>query len=295
MSATKPAPAKAEGQNGAKPPEPDFPLETFRDAARHLRRPFTTNAVRFKVQATWPKDNPTGGLIVTYIDARLVVERLNYVLPDKWHDTYEPLDKNLMVCRLTVDGITREDVGEGTGKGLRSDSLKRAAVKFGIGVPNYAVPKMILDVESGALKRRQASGRATLELTPKGETAVRKLYADWLTAHGIPAFGEPLDHGDVEGSVGDPDDAPSTVAVGDAQEPEPEAGPSSDVVAELEAMAQDLRDGGEWTGKELRTQLVAAGATDTSSVGAALRTLTEAEADVLRSRMADLLAARDGS
>jgi hypothetical protein len=49
----------------------EFPVETYKEAARHLRRPFTQAAVKFKVQATWPKDNPTGGLIVAYIDARL--------------------------------------------------------------------------------------------------------------------------------------------------------------------------------------------------------------------------------
>ena len=179
-----------------------FPVDSFREAAPHLRRPFTPAAVKFKVQATWPKQNPTGGLIVSYIDARLVVERLNLIVPHLWHDAYEPQDRHL-ICHLTVDGITRSDVGEGIVKGLYSDALKRAAVKFGVGVSLYATPKMMLSVDDGHLKSRRTRDGESLVLTPKGESHVRFLYAKWLEAHGSHAFGEPLDHGDTEGAQGD--------------------------------------------------------------------------------------------
>jgi hypothetical protein len=179
-----------------------FPVDSYKDAAPHLRRPFTAAAVKFKVQATWPKGNPTGALIVSYIDARLVVERLNLICPHLWHDEYEPTAKGLMWCSLTVDGITRRDVGEGDGKGLVSDALKRAGVKFGIGVSLYATPTIML--KSGPhLKPKGQGDRATLELTPAGESQVRQTYAAWLKSHGTKAFGEPLDHGDVEGAQGD--------------------------------------------------------------------------------------------
>ena len=52
-----------------------LPVDCLRDAALELRRPFAANAVKFKVQATWPKGNPTSALIVPYVDSRLVVER----------------------------------------------------------------------------------------------------------------------------------------------------------------------------------------------------------------------------
>lgn len=194
-------------RNGRATATDTFPVESFRDAAPHLRRPFTPAAVKFKVQATWPKDNPTGGLIVGYIDARLVVERLNLVLPHLWHDEYEPLGGKHLICRLTVDGITRQDIGEGQGKGLYSDALKRAAVKFGVGVSLYAIPKMTLNASDGTLKQRQTRDGLTLELTPKGESLLRTMYAAWLEKHGQKAFGDPLDHGDVEDAAGDPDEA----------------------------------------------------------------------------------------
>lgn len=181
----------------------DLPVDSFKDAAPLLRQPFTPAAVKFKVQATWPKDNPDSALIVSYIDARLAVERLNKVCPHLWSDAYTPVDAKTMWCHLTVDGVTRSDVGEGEKKGLVSDALKRAAVKFGVGVSLYATTKIILSLKDGHLKSVTASGKKSLALTPKGEQRCRDIYAQWLKEHGSKAFGEPLDHGDVEDTVGD--------------------------------------------------------------------------------------------
>lgn len=181
----------------------DFPVETFKQAAHHLRRPFTRAAVKFKVQATFPKSNPERGLIVAYIDARLAIERLNMVLPHLWFDEYQPVG-NALMCRLTVDGITRHDIGDGyTGKGLYSDAFKRAAVKFGVGVSLYAIPQTFLAVTDGHLKPIGQGDRKSLALTPNGETHCRDIYGMWLDNIGTRAFGTPLDHGDVEGSQGD--------------------------------------------------------------------------------------------
>ena len=75
-----------------------------------------------------------------------------------------------------------------------SDALKRAAVRFGVGVSLYAIPQTFLD---GEVKY----------LTAQHSTFLRDRYTAWLDAHGAQAFGDPLDHGDApDGSVGDPDD-----------------------------------------------------------------------------------------
>lgn len=169
----------------------EFPVASYRDAAPHLRRPFAVDAVKFKPQSV-TKNGKT--LVVAFIDARLVVERLNLVCPHLWGDCYEPTAAGLMWCHLTVDGITRSDVGEGKGKALVSDALKRAAVRFGVGVSLYAIPQTFLD---GEVKY----------LTAQHSTFLRDRYTAWLSAHGAQAFGDPLDHGDApDGSVGDPDD-----------------------------------------------------------------------------------------
>ena len=292
----------ASRMNGAPAPTV-FPLGSFREAAIHLRRPFTQAAVKFKVQATWPKDKPTGGLIVAYIDARLAVERLNLIVPHLWSDEYELAGKGGLICHLTVDGITRRDLGEGVGKGLFSDALKRAAVKFGVGVSLYAIPKMTLNFSDGHLKPRRTRDGESLELTPAGEKRVRATYAAWLTEIGVQAFGEPLDHGDTEGAQGDVE------ADGEDQTPSPEperqsatAAPTSqptsqgalpaEVVHELLGVIKQARMPMDW----LRMQLAAVGlqnVPDGPLLRSTLEALTGQQADALSVLCRDVVEARE--
>lgn len=222
----------------------DFPLETLRDAAADLRRPFTAEAVRFKLQTSWPDGNPTDALIVAYIDARLVYERLNLVVPHLWADEFAELDDKRVRCDLTVDGRTRSDIGFGgwksqtEGKGAYSDAIKRAAVHFGIGVSLYAIPKMFLKVEGGALKAKRKGQKHVVEVTAKGDKQLRTMYGAWLDALGISTFGPPLDHGDVPGAQGDPDDPNATVPTEAGQT----ALPTDDTKTITKARAQKIAD-----------------------------------------------------
>lgn len=183
-----------------------LPVDSYRDAAPHLRRPFTAEAVKWKVQ--------TGTLVVPYIDARLAIERLNLVCPHLWQEgvpghpevpAYEPLAAGKgLLCRLTVDGITRFDVGSGyEGKGLYSDAFKRAGVKFGVGVSLYALPKVFLDKNKGQLKDRKSGSKTITEITDSGREGLDKGYRRWLETTGKDLFGAVLDHGDVADSFGD--------------------------------------------------------------------------------------------
>lgn len=179
---------------------PAFGLKT---ALPHLRRPFTAEAVRWKTQA--------GTLVVPYVDARLVIERLNLVVGDMWSPAYRT-DARLMWCDLTIDGVTRSDVGSGyEGKGLVSDSLKRAAVHFGVGVSLYALKKQWLEVDTGHLKEKKGKeGKKVYELTRAGELHLRETYASWLDDLEA-KFGPALDHGDAAEAVGDVEaDTPSS-------------------------------------------------------------------------------------
>lgn len=275
-----------------------FPCESFRDAAKHLRRPFTPAAVKFKPQSVLG-DEGKGVLCVAYIDARLVYERLNLVVPHLWQHNFRSVGDGLMWCDLTIDGITRPDVGEGKGKALASDALKRAAVTFGVGVSLYAVPSQRIwkDTQGGKLVSIWPSGtkpngkpKFDARLEEPGQAHLRGIYEHWLEAVGIKAFGEPLDHGDVIGAQGDheADDTPAPDGV-DPTTGEI-TGPPDELVAEMEGQARDLVERKVWTGRSLKANLVAAGATDTSSVGVALRTLTVEQATELRDAMAALLA-----
>jgi hypothetical protein len=182
-----------------------LPVDSLIAGIPYLRAPFTPGAVKFKIQST----SGSRGMVVAYLDARLVIERLNLVLP-AWYDDYERLDGKWVRCRLTVSGITRQDVGTGNSpKAMYSDALKRAGVKFGIGVSLYAMKQIWLPItDKGAKGELKKQGSSAL-IPPDTESHLRDLYAAWLDLdRGGKVFGEPLDHGDdPEGSVGEAADS----------------------------------------------------------------------------------------
>jgi hypothetical protein len=199
------------------------------DVAKILRRPMTPAAVRWKVQtALGKKADPNGALIVPYIDARIVADRLDTAAPGDWFEgvpaadghrrdlavpAFQPVDwgggRGAMLCRLTVNGITHEDVGTGTdAKELRSDAFKRAAVMHGVGRFLYAITKVKFPASSPFLywtnsKDKQGNPIKKPWLKDEAEAELARIYLRWLWEHGVKAFGVPLDHGDSMAAVGD--------------------------------------------------------------------------------------------
>ncbi len=117
-----------------------------REQLEQLRKPFPASKISFKCQT---KPNEKGNsLVVAYIDARDVMERLDDVIGPDWSDRYEKAGTAKgLVCYLTVCGVTRADVGDDDNenepvKSAFSDAFKRAAVKFGVGRFLYDLPKM---------------------------------------------------------------------------------------------------------------------------------------------------------
>lgn len=98
------------------------------------------------------------GTQLQYVTARVIMNRLDDVCGfENWVDRYEVARDNSTVCTLTLRlpdgqeiskqgiGVTASSVGEDAEKGAESDSLKRAAVKFGIG--RYLYPDSIQHVD----------------------------------------------------------------------------------------------------------------------------------------------------
>lgn len=116
-----------------------------------LLKEFPAEEIQWKPE-TFNKEK-TKALIVAYIDARAVMDRLDEVIGvGNWKDEYEVIyaDKGSfsIKCKLTIFGVTKEDVGEGdTTKGAFSDALKRAAVKFGVGRHLYSLKQEWIDWE----------------------------------------------------------------------------------------------------------------------------------------------------
>lgn len=226
----------------------DEPVGSLEEALPLLRRPFTTDALHWKVQSS--QNYWSEALVVPYIDVRLVIERLNLVCGEDWHEgdpernlpAFEkaPVGEGLL-CRLTLFGNTRCDVGSGYAynlKGLFSDAMKRAGVKFGIGVALYAFPKTVLKVdEHGLLEKFEYStkkgSKTTNRITPAGIEHLRGVHSMWLDGPGA-TFGKPLDHGDQGESTGD--------AEAETQPVEEEV-PSTEHTTGVQSLQQSLREG----------------------------------------------------
>lgn len=179
--------------------------QSLADALPHLRRPFTAEAVKYKIQ-TNPKTEGGAALIVAFIDARLAGERLNAVCPGEWGMEFLPVSGGMM-CKLTVFGVTRCDVGWSKGtdadmplKTLYSDAFKRAAVHFGIGVSLYSLPQMRL--KEPAIKGFKGRNGMSYYIQRSGEASLRETYEQFLSGPKGKVFGRPLDHGDAADSQG---------------------------------------------------------------------------------------------
>ena len=112
-----------------------------------LALPFPADAIQWKPGAT--NGDKTRGLALAYVDLRHYIDRLNEVAGPDWSDDYEVQAQGTVVlCRLTICGVTRSDVGEAppndenTATTALAQAFKRACVKFGLGAYLYRLPRM---------------------------------------------------------------------------------------------------------------------------------------------------------
>ncbi len=123
---------------------------TYAQVKDRLAAPFPAARVAWKPQ-TVSRDR-SSALMVAFVDARTVMERLDDVCAGEWSfdvklSPGQPGQPPTARGRLTVLGLTRSDVGEadegeaGTLKAAASDALKRCAVHFGVGRYLYDLPR----------------------------------------------------------------------------------------------------------------------------------------------------------
>lgn len=123
-----------------------------------LAAPFDPREVKWKPQMV--KQNRC--LAIAYIDARLVMDRLDDELGSfNWKTSYEVLADGSVICTLSIrlpgtqEWVSKQDVGSlseqpDAGDRLKaafSDALKRAAVQFGIGRYLYRLPHQWVDYD----------------------------------------------------------------------------------------------------------------------------------------------------
>jgi hypothetical protein len=170
--------------------------------AELLAAPFDPAEVRFKPQSV----SGNRALAIAYVDARVVMQRLDDVLGlGGWQTTYREA-KAGVICTLRVrigdEWITHEDVGspseqpdEGDQlKAAVSDSLKRAAVHLGVARYLYRLPAVWVDYDP---QKKQIVSPPALPTWALPSLSIREgvqLYEDRLVRQGRCQPGELTDH-----------------------------------------------------------------------------------------------------
>ena len=121
-----------------------------------LTQPFPREAVHFKPLVVKGEK----ALAAAYLDARAIMQRLDSVFGvGGWKDSYQLLNGGSVVCRLSVkvdfEWVEKTDVGSPSEqpddgdklKAAFSDSLKRAAIKLGIGRYLYKLPRIWVEFD----------------------------------------------------------------------------------------------------------------------------------------------------
>lgn len=138
------------------------------DIFERLARPFPSSAISWRVGST--NKEKTKGMALAYIDARVVMERLDEVVgPGGWQNEYTHASKDGYICRIGIK-VEGEWIWKANGagetqveaeKGAASDAFKRAAVLWGIGQYLYGLDSPWVELDE--YKRIPKSEHAKLE------------------------------------------------------------------------------------------------------------------------------------
>lgn len=149
---------------------PEHPVATLAEAAPFLALPFPPEIVRLKPGTLHPSVRQARGL--AYVDARAYQDRLDAVVGVAgWSTTYRALGDRAIICRLTVAGVIREEVGEAPADSENpateavAQAFKRACAAFGLGRYLYQLPRLWFDYDP------------ELRVIRNEAEAVRQLYA----------------------------------------------------------------------------------------------------------------------
>lgn len=191
--------------------------KTAREIQRALTLPFAPEDLEWRLQTTL--EDKMRGLAVPYVTNRAIQNRLDEVVgPDNWYNDYKPWHgagkKEAQLCGIAIyfEGkgfITKWDGAEDSDiepvKGGLSDSMKRAAVQWGIGRVLYSMDTVWVDIEkrgrSYVIKdsERQKLDKTYLEmlqklgLTPAPAGGLQALLMPTKTTEAANPENQPLD------------------------------------------------------------------------------------------------------
>ena len=127
---------------------------------RELAMPFAPEDLEWRLQQAF--EDKQGGLAVPFVTNRAIQDRLDDTVgPENWHNDFKPWHssgkKEAQICGISVyfeerkEWVTKWDGAEDSDiepiKGGLSDSMKRAAVQWGIGRVLYKMDAIWVDIK----------------------------------------------------------------------------------------------------------------------------------------------------
>jgi len=142
-----------------------------------LTEPLTGESLDFKISQIVKTENAVWGVILSYIDARVVMKRLDDAAgPMNWQVTYQRDSKGVLQCSIGIrDEVTKEWVwktSNGTEsdfeavKGEYSDAFKRAGFMWGIGRQLYDFPSIWMQLNEHDYYEKDGKVKASSKLRP---------------------------------------------------------------------------------------------------------------------------------
>lgn len=124
-------------------------MKELKEIFEELKKPFGYEDIEWRVARVGQGNNGPWAQVLAYVTNRAIQDRLDSVFtPFGWDNEYRPGPQGGIICGISVyfDGEkrTKWDGAENTQvesvKGGLSDSMKRAAVQWGIGRYLYRLP-----------------------------------------------------------------------------------------------------------------------------------------------------------
>lgn len=171
-----------------------------REIQKDLAQPFAPEDLEWRLQNTI--EEKMRGLAVPYVTNRAIQNRLDEVCgPENWYNDFKPWHtagkKEAQLCGIAIyfssrkEWITKWDGAEDSDiepvKGGLSDSMKRAAVQWGIGRILYSMDAVWVDIEKRGksyvikdgerlkLDNAYLNALKKLNLTPAGASGIQSL------------------------------------------------------------------------------------------------------------------------
>lgn len=167
---------------------------------KDLTLPFKDDEIEWRVGST-TKDKKKG-MLLAYVTNRAIMNRLDEVLGvENWKQSFREIHKGI-VCSLSIrlsengEWITKEDGADLTNieatKGGLSDSMKRAAVQFGIGRYLYEADSVWVELnEYGQPKTKPKS------VTFGGKSLPTMTEKEWTLDEALTHVSESTDEADL--------------------------------------------------------------------------------------------------